>query len=90
MCVCSTTGSGTCSSNGGTGGWYCQHRFTAISGMVGFRNAVGSAPMTNWVSPQPQQIAFGRGLFLIFLFFLLLVITDTVFFLRRSWICGNQ
>ena len=31
--------------------------------MVGFRNAVGSAPMTNWVSPQSQRIAFGRGYF---------------------------
>lgn len=30
--------------------------------MVGFRNEVGSAsPMTNWVSPSSQQIAFGRG-----------------------------
>jgi len=54
-------GTGTCTSNGGSNGWYCQHRLTPISGMVGFRNAVGSAPMTNWTSPQPQQIAFGRG-----------------------------
>jgi hypothetical protein len=54
-------GAGTCNPTGGEGGWYCQHRFTAISGMVGFRNAVGSAPMTNWVSPESQQIAFGRG-----------------------------
>jgi len=54
-------GSGTCDTAGGKGGWYCQHRLTAISGMVGFRNAVGSAPMTNWTSPQSQQIAFGRG-----------------------------
>ncbi|KAG6855228.1 Alpha-amylase 1 [Tephrocybe sp. NHM501043] len=29
--------------------------------MVGFRNNVGSAAITNWVSPQSQQIAFGRG-----------------------------
>lgn len=29
--------------------------------MVGFRNAVGSAPLTNWVSPASQQIAFARG-----------------------------
>jgi len=54
-------GAGTCNPAGGRGGWYCQHRFTAISGMVGFRNAVGSAAMTNWVSPQSQRIAFGRG-----------------------------
>ncbi|KAF8153815.1 glycoside hydrolase [Crassisporium funariophilum] len=54
-------GYGTCSSTGGSGGWLCQHRFNAISGMVGFRNRVGTAGMTNWVSPQSQQIAFGRG-----------------------------
>ncbi|PFH47276.1 glycoside hydrolase family 13 protein [Amanita thiersii Skay4041] len=50
-------GSGSCSG----GSWICQHRSPAVSGMVGFRNTVGSASMTNWVSPQSQQIAFGRG-----------------------------
>ncbi|KAF9457375.1 glycoside hydrolase [Collybia nuda] len=54
-------GAGTCSTTGGSGGWLCQHRFIAISGMVGFRNTVGSAAITNWVSPQGNQIAFGRG-----------------------------
>jgi hypothetical protein len=54
-------GTGECTATGGTGGWNCQHRFTAFSGMVGFRNAVGSAALTNWVSPTPQQIAFERG-----------------------------
>ncbi|KAF9484818.1 glycoside hydrolase [Pholiota conissans] len=54
-------GVGTCSANGGSGGWLCQHRIPAIAGMVGFRNNVGSAAITNWVSPQSQQIAFGRG-----------------------------
>jgi hypothetical protein len=29
--------------------------------MVSFRNTVGSAPLTSWVTPQSQQIAFGRG-----------------------------
>ncbi|PPR08271.1 hypothetical protein CVT24_001111 [Panaeolus cyanescens] len=52
---------GTCSGNGGSNGWLCQHRMLAISGMVGFRNAVGISEITNWVSPQSQQIAFGRG-----------------------------
>ena len=41
--------------------------------MVGFRNAVGSAPMTHWTSPHPQQIAFGRGLFFILLLFVILL-----------------
>ncbi|KAK6980929.1 alpha-amylase [Favolaschia claudopus] len=54
-------GAGTCSITGGANGWLCQHRFVAISGMVGFRNQVGSAGITNWVAPQNQQIAFGRG-----------------------------
>ncbi|KAJ6535724.1 glycoside hydrolase [Mycena capillaripes] len=54
-------GAGTCSTTGGASGWLCQHRFVAITGMVGFRNQVGSAAITNWVSPQSQQIAFGRG-----------------------------
>nr|BAV60949.1 alpha-amylase [Pholiota microspora] len=55
------SGAGTCSTNGGSGGWHCQHRLPAIAGMVGFRNNVGSAAITDWVSPQAQQIAFGRG-----------------------------
>ncbi|KAK0199513.1 glycoside hydrolase [Desarmillaria ectypa] len=54
-------GAGTCSGTGGANGWYCQHRWVAFTGMVGFRNSVGSAPLTNWVSPQSSQIAFGRG-----------------------------
>lgn len=29
--------------------------------MVGFRNTVGSNAMSDWVSPQSSQIAFGRG-----------------------------
>ncbi|KAJ8089118.1 hypothetical protein PM082_014366 [Marasmius tenuissimus] len=54
-------GTGTCSATGGSNGWLCQHRWVAFSGMVGFRNTVGSAGITNWTSPQSQQIAFGRG-----------------------------
>ncbi|PSR82077.1 hypothetical protein PHLCEN_2v6147 [Hermanssonia centrifuga] len=54
-------GAGTCTGTGGTNGWLCQHRWVAISGMVGFHNNVGSAALVNWVSPQSQQIAFGRG-----------------------------
>ncbi|KAJ7108267.1 glycoside hydrolase [Mycena epipterygia] len=54
-------GAGTCSTTGGSGGWLCQHRFVAFTGMVGFRNNVGTAAITNWVAPASQQIAFGRG-----------------------------
>ncbi|KAI1791084.1 glycoside hydrolase [Ganoderma leucocontextum] len=54
-------GFGTCSGSGGENGWLCQHRWTAVAGMVGFRNNVGNTALTGWVAPQPQQIAFGRG-----------------------------
>ena len=40
---------------------FCQHRWPAIAGMVGFRNNVGDAPLTGWVAPSSQQIAFARG-----------------------------
>ena len=54
-------GVGMCTGTCGKNGWLCQHRWTAISGMTGFRNAVDGAPITNWVSPQSNRIAFGRG-----------------------------
>lgn len=38
----------------------CQQRWLAFSGMVTFRNAVSGA-VTNFVSGNSQQIAFGRG-----------------------------
>nr|AOC97454.1 alpha-amylase [Flammulina velutipes] len=53
-------GTGTCSGTGGSNGWHCQHRWIAFSGMVAFRNAVGSASLRNWVSPQNDRIAFER------------------------------
>ncbi|KAF7968542.1 hypothetical protein HWV62_30161 [Athelia sp. TMB] len=52
---------GVCSGTGGSDGWNCQHRYVAISGMVGFHNTAGSAPMVHWVAGSDQQIAFGRG-----------------------------
>ncbi|KAI0028576.1 glycoside hydrolase superfamily [Vararia minispora EC-137] len=54
-------GAGTCSGNGGSNGWFCQHRWIAIAGMVGWRNTVGTTAMTNWVSPSSNRIAFDRG-----------------------------
>ena len=41
--------------------WAVTTRWPAVAGMVSFRNNVGSAALTNWVSPSSQQIAFGRG-----------------------------
>jgi hypothetical protein len=60
----------------GNGGWLCQHRYTAFTGMVGFSNFVGSQGMTDWVSSGDQRIGFGRGAFpffysLLFLFVLI-------------------
>ncbi|TFK99980.1 glycoside hydrolase family 13 protein [Pterulicium gracile] len=53
-------GQASCSS-GNYDSWLCQHRWTAIAGMVGFRNTVGSGDLNNWQSPQSSRIAFGRG-----------------------------
>lgn len=52
---------GTCTGNTGANGWLCQHRWSPIAGLVGFRNAVGDAPLGNWQTGTHQQIAFGRG-----------------------------
>ena len=40
---------------------FCQHRWPAIAGMVGFRNNVGDTELTDWFSSSSQQIAFSRG-----------------------------
>ena len=42
-------------------GWKCQHAWTPISGMVGFRNAVAGTGVTNWWSNGNNAIGFGRG-----------------------------
>lgn len=44
------------------GEWVCEHRWPAIAGMVGFRNATQATPtVTDWWSNGANQIAFGRG-----------------------------
>ncbi|EUC56002.1 glycoside hydrolase family 13 protein [Rhizoctonia solani AG-3 Rhs1AP] len=55
-----SNGVGSCSGSGGANGWQCQHRWTAIAGMVKWRNGV-SGSVNNWVTGTNQQIAFGRG-----------------------------
>ncbi|MGI5118195.1 carbohydrate-binding module family 20 domain-containing protein [Marinactinospora thermotolerans] len=52
-----TTSAADCAS----AAWVCEHRDPGIAGMVGFRNAVGDAGVTNWWSGAGDQIAFGRG-----------------------------
>jgi len=53
---------GACSGNGPTGKWVCEHRLTAVVGMVGFLNTVGSAAVTDvFTTSDKQQLAFGRG-----------------------------
>ena len=79
-------GAGTCTTGGGTNGWLCQHRWYAVVGMVGFHNQVGSAAMTNWVSPQSEQIAFGRGKLPPCQY----ALRGTLNSYRCRWICCNQ
>ncbi|QHC24324.1 alpha-amylase [Streptomyces sp. GS7] len=45
----------------GSGGWTNEHAKQEITGMVGFRNAVGSAELTDWWDNGGSAIAFGRG-----------------------------
>jgi alpha-amylase len=45
-----------------TEGWICEHRWRAMTAMVGFRNVTQSvAEVTDWWSNGANQIAFGRG-----------------------------
>jgi len=44
----------------GPGGWLCEDRTASTIGMVGFRNAVGSAPVTRWWSNGNNAVAFAR------------------------------
>ncbi|MFH8573600.1 alpha-amylase family protein [Streptomyces sp. NPDC017993] len=46
---------------GGAAGWTRVHAEREITGMVGFRNAVGSAELTDWWDNGGSAIAFGRG-----------------------------
>ncbi|SEG96792.1 alpha-amylase [Nonomuraea solani] len=42
-------------------GWECLHRDPAITGMVGFHNAVKGTGVGNWAAPNSGVIAFSRG-----------------------------
>lgn len=42
-------------------GWYCLDRDPRITGMVGWRNAVGDAEVTDTQSPQGNVLGLGRG-----------------------------
>lgn len=44
----------------GPGGWLCEDRTASTLGMVGFRNAVGTAPVTHWWSNGGNAIGFAR------------------------------
>ncbi|MFJ4624106.1 carbohydrate-binding module family 20 domain-containing protein [Streptomyces sp. NPDC088812] len=44
-----------------TEGWKCQHAWTEIASMVGWRNTAGDAAVTNWWDNGNNAIAFGRG-----------------------------
>jgi alpha-amylase len=44
-----------------TNGWICEHRWRAISSMVGFMNVVNGEGITSWWDNGKNQIAFSRG-----------------------------
>merc|ERR1712168_3508 len=48
-------GDGSCG-----GGWVCEHRWTPITNMVKFRNAVAGTVMENWYQ-EGDNVAFSRG-----------------------------
>ncbi|KAG8970028.1 hypothetical protein FRC03_011827 [Tulasnella sp. 419] len=54
-------GEGSCKGSGGTNGYNCEHRWTAIVGMVGFHHSVQDTPLTDWMAVSPSQISFQRG-----------------------------
>lgn len=41
--------------------WVCEHRWAAISAMVGWRISAGSAAVANWANDGNGRIAFSRG-----------------------------
>ncbi|KAL1504259.1 hypothetical protein AB1Y20_010668 [Prymnesium parvum] len=41
--------------------WVCEHRWSAIGGMVRWRLVAGDAPVGNWVAQGSNRIAFSRG-----------------------------
>ena len=45
----------------GGDGWTDEHAKQAITGLVGFRNAVGPAELTDWWDNGGSALAFGRG-----------------------------
>ncbi|KAH8922494.1 carbohydrate-binding module family 20 protein [Atractiella rhizophila] len=51
----------TCSGNGGSNGWRCEHRWIQVANMVKFRNTVGTAALAGWTNGTSNQIAFQRG-----------------------------
>ncbi|KAH7318858.1 glycoside hydrolase family 13 protein, partial [Rhizoctonia solani] len=53
-------GNGACAECKDANGWLCQHRWTAIQGMIRWRSGV-TGSLNNWVAGTNQQIAFGRG-----------------------------
>lgn len=52
---------GTCANGGGTNGWFCEHRWPVIAGLVAFRDKVFSSDVDSYVGYSSQQIACGRS-----------------------------
>jgi alpha-amylase len=43
------------------GEWVCQQRWQVVEGMLGWRSAVGDAPVTHWWDDGSDALAFTRG-----------------------------
>ncbi|MEV0764926.1 alpha-amylase family protein [Nocardia sp. NPDC050435] len=41
--------------------WLCEHSAAGIAGLIGFRRAVGDAPVRDWADDGANLISFGRG-----------------------------
>jgi alpha-amylase len=42
-------------------GWICEHRWSAITRMISWRNAVRGADVQNWWDNGNNKMGFGRG-----------------------------
>ena len=42
-------------------GWMCEHRSPLFVNLVELRRTAGNAPESNWSSPRPDVLAFGRA-----------------------------
>jgi alpha-amylase len=59
--ICSYQSHFICRDDSCGNGWICEHRWRQIYNMNVFRNAAGTATVSNWWDNGGNQIAFSRG-----------------------------